>query len=244
MRVQSSPGTRGSGGGSETSQRPVTAAALPSQTPTTTASSTQPSGGGATTPRQAIRLSDLQNILSTMNGKFSWSKNYMVYSQNERILNFGPSTIVVGNIVLTVTQIFFIRLEEICPCFNMLSLPVLSTFRDLFLSTGSYFDDMCWSDFSINTCFIRMMLGTVAFNCMFYFSVPSGPSKDRKYSLEFVFVLLCRVWRWIIYTNMAVRWVCALVPVNCWHLQLYNQNSYEEFHQHGAISEILVKILM
>ena len=115
MRVQSSPGTRGSGGGSETSQRPVTAAALPSQTPTTTASSTQPSGGGATTPRQAIRLSDLQNILSTMNGKFSWSKNYMVYSQDERILNFGPSTIVVGNIVLTVTQNFFIRLEEICP---------------------------------------------------------------------------------------------------------------------------------
>lgn len=28
--------------------------------------------------------------------------NYMVYSQDERIFNFGPSTIVVGNIVLTV----------------------------------------------------------------------------------------------------------------------------------------------
>lgn len=65
MRVQSSPGTRGSGGTSETSQRPVTAAALPSQTPTTTAS--QPPAAGTTTPRQAIRLSDLQNILSTMN---------------------------------------------------------------------------------------------------------------------------------------------------------------------------------
>ena len=118
--------------------------------------------------------------------------------------------------MLTVTQNFFIRLEEICPCFNMISLPVLSTFRDLFLSTGSYFDDMCWSDFSINTCFIRMLLvNTVAFNCMFYFSVPSGPSKDRKYSLEFVFVLLCRVCIAIMYTNMAVRWVCALVPVNC-----------------------------
>lgn len=88
------------------------------------------------------------------------------------------------------------------------------------------------------------MLVTVAFNCMFYFLVPSGPSKDRKYSLEFVFVLLCRVCIAIIYTNMAVRWVCALVPVNCWHLQPYNQNSYEKFHQNGAISEILVKILM
>lgn len=67
MRVQSSPGTRGSGGTSETSHRPVTAAALPSQTPTTTAS--QPPAAGTTTPRQAIRLSDLQNILSTMNGQ-------------------------------------------------------------------------------------------------------------------------------------------------------------------------------
>lgn len=158
MRVQSSPGTRGSGGGSETSQRPVTAAALPSQTPTTTASSTQPSGGGATTPRQAIRLSDLQNILSTMNGKFSWSKNYMVYIQDERILNFGPSTNCTFVHCADSYTKKFIRLEEFCRYFNMISLPVLSNFRDLFLSTGSYFDDMCWSDFSIkndvsNCCF-------------------------------------------------------------------------------------------
>ena len=125
--------------------------------------------------------------------------------------------IVVGDIVHCADSYpkQIIRLEEICRCFNMTSLPVLSNFRELFLSTGSYFDDRCWSDFSINTCFIRIMLVTVAFNCMFYFSVPSGPSKDRKYSLEFVFVLLCRVCMAIIYTNMAARWVFALVPVNC-----------------------------
>ncbi|XP_060083008.1 proteasomal ubiquitin receptor ADRM1-B-like [Ylistrum balloti] len=87
MRVQSSPGTRGTDSPSQ-APRPVTAAALPSQaTPTTTAPATQSTGGGApmtttaATPtagasaaRQAIQLSDLQNILSSMKVPGSDSK--------------------------------------------------------------------------------------------------------------------------------------------------------------------------
>ena len=83
MRVQSSPGTRSTGGTSETpvQPRPVTAAALPSQNTTTTSSSTTSttttaagqagqSGQTAAQSRQQIQLSDLQNILSNMNGKY------------------------------------------------------------------------------------------------------------------------------------------------------------------------------
>lgn len=70
LRVQSSPGTRGSS--TEQQQRPVTAAALPSQESSTTSTGTGTSrsaaetgaGGGGKTP---IQLSDLQNILSSMN---------------------------------------------------------------------------------------------------------------------------------------------------------------------------------
>lgn len=78
LRVQSSPGTRGSN--TDQQQRPVTAAALPSQettavtttsgasvttggTTVSTAGSTGTTGGGKT----PIQLSDLQNILSNMN---------------------------------------------------------------------------------------------------------------------------------------------------------------------------------
>ncbi|XP_052764344.1 proteasomal ubiquitin receptor ADRM1-B-like [Mya arenaria] len=70
LRVQSSPGTRGGSSETPTQQRPVTAAALPSQTTTTAA----PTGGTSSAPAQAssgsskpaIQLSDLQNILSNM----------------------------------------------------------------------------------------------------------------------------------------------------------------------------------
>ncbi|XP_063408115.1 proteasomal ubiquitin receptor ADRM1-like isoform X9 [Mytilus trossulus] len=74
LRVQSSPGTRGS---SNDQQRPVTAAALPSQnttaaTTTTTTGTTSTTAGAATTTstggsKTPIQLSDLQNILSSMN---------------------------------------------------------------------------------------------------------------------------------------------------------------------------------
>lgn len=74
MRVQSSPGTRSTGGTAETpvQPRPVTAAALPSQNTTTTTSSattttTTTAAGQAGQARPQIQLSDLQNILSNMN---------------------------------------------------------------------------------------------------------------------------------------------------------------------------------
>ena len=75
MRVQSSPGTRSTGGTAETpvQPRPVTAAALPSQNTTTTSASTTSTtttaAGQSAQGRQQIQLSDLQNILSNMNGK-------------------------------------------------------------------------------------------------------------------------------------------------------------------------------
>lgn len=74
LRVQSSPGTRGSGTttadttSSSAQPRPVTAAALPSQTaPPSAASGQQQASGGSQSSRQQIQLSDLQNILSSMN---------------------------------------------------------------------------------------------------------------------------------------------------------------------------------
>ena len=78
LRVQSSPGTRGSN--TDQQQRPVTAAALPSQdaTPVTTTSGSSGTTGGTTSStagstgaasggKTPIQLSDLQNILSNMN---------------------------------------------------------------------------------------------------------------------------------------------------------------------------------
>lgn len=72
IRVQSSPGTRSTGGTSETpvQPRPATAAALPSQTTASTSSTTTTTttaAGQAGQTRQQIQLSDLQNILSNMN---------------------------------------------------------------------------------------------------------------------------------------------------------------------------------
>jgi len=63
LRTQSSGGTRATSAESPTQPRPVTAAALPSQTTTET-----PAAAGANAAANAaqIQLSDLQNILSTM----------------------------------------------------------------------------------------------------------------------------------------------------------------------------------
>ena len=63
LRVQSSPGPRASTAEETTPSqpRPVTAAALPSQTPAAAASAAVSAG--------AIQLSDLQTILSGMNGE-------------------------------------------------------------------------------------------------------------------------------------------------------------------------------
>ncbi|KAL4217766.1 adhesion regulating molecule 1 [Mactra antiquata] len=72
LRVQSSPGTRGSSSEMPSQQRPVTAAALPSQNTTTTSvttgsTTTTSAGQSSGNNKPAIQLSDLQNILSNMN---------------------------------------------------------------------------------------------------------------------------------------------------------------------------------
>ncbi|KAK3588599.1 hypothetical protein CHS0354_001924 [Potamilus streckersoni] len=67
LRVQSSPVTRTSVQETTPFQRPVTAAALPSQNNTsTTSGGGTTSSGASSSQRQQIQLSDLQNILSSM----------------------------------------------------------------------------------------------------------------------------------------------------------------------------------
>ena len=67
LRTQSSAGTRATSAETTPSQpRPVTAAALPSQPTGGDAAASSASGAGASA---RVQLSDLQNILSTMNGQ-------------------------------------------------------------------------------------------------------------------------------------------------------------------------------
>ncbi|KAL3889211.1 hypothetical protein ACJMK2_001558 [Sinanodonta woodiana] len=86
LRVQSSPVTRTSVQETTPFQRPVTAAALPSQNNTsTTSGGGAASAGASNSQRQQIQLSDLQNILSNMKDAI-WTKEKPDFHDNKEYL--------------------------------------------------------------------------------------------------------------------------------------------------------------